>query len=507
MSLAKTKLLTVFLVIILMLTNIVACQNEKIPTDEELIEERITAFLTAYNNGDLETILECMATKPRNAFQAMINLIGGLAGSLAGSDIDLSDLFSLGVNIAPDDFMKLEIKDITVIDDTNATAKASMNLIGTDNYTVYFDMVYENDGWYINDMTDKNSGYESNDEINPPPGSNAESDDTNNSTSYILKTFSETDEYGNAGTYSKINNKYNVGDTVELEATVNSGYNFVGWYIGDVCISNDTKYTLTMKSSNVEIEARYNYYTIITSSDSDEYGMAGTYTELQNEKISVGDEVTLEATVNPGYNFEGWYIDNVCVCPELTYQFVMDGSNKTIIAKYSYYTLTTEGRMNKWNSTLSHLPNIAGTYSEYYKEKISNGTVVSLVATLGEGYTFKGWYINGVCVSEDLEYSYTMTKENVKIQARYTYYTISTKACLQYESYKTAFGDNMGTYTKYDEEKIRIGDTVTLTATTKPGYKFLGWRYRNTIVCEDLVYTFVMETHDETYEAVFAVIE
>lgn len=398
-------------------------------------------------------------------------------------------------------------------------------------------------------------------------------------TKYLLKTYSSTDEYGNAGTYTEINSQYIAGDAVELEATVRSGYNFVGWFINDTCVSEDLKYTYIMKSNSVNIEARYNYFTILTLSNSDDYEKAGTYTELKSKKISVGEQVTVEATVNAGYNFEGWfindicvseelsysfimknknvelearwscytvtvnsytdrqgtagtypkkdnekisagetvtltatvadgynfegwYIDGVCVSSDLTYQFVMEKANKTISAEYSYYTLTTNGYINKWsgNSTLEH---IAGTYTKYDEKKVSDGTVVTLVATVGDGYTFKGWYISSVCVSTDLEYTYTMTKDSVEIEALYTYYTLSTEACIDGGSWRGSFEDNMGTYTRYDEEKIRVGEIVTLSATTKAGYRFVGWEHRNTIVCENLTYTFVMTTEDEEYTAVF----
>ena len=412
---------------------------------------------------------------------------------------------------------------------------------------------------------------QTNNEENTPPD--------NQPTIYLLKTYSSTDEYGNAGTYTEINDQYSAGEQIELEATVKSGYNFVGWFINNTCISKDLKYSFTMKSNNIEIEARYNYFTVLTSSDTDNYEKAGTYTELKSKKISVGEQVSVEATVNAGYNFEGWfindicvgeeltysfvmkeknvdvearwsyytvsvnshsdeqgtagtftkkndekisagetvtltatvadgynfegwYIDGVCICSELTYQFIMDKSNKNISAEYSYYTLTTNGYIWKWSYT-EGLESIAGTYTKYDETKISEGKTITLVATLGDGYTFKGWYIRNVCVSTDLEYSYTMNKDNVEIKAMYTYYTLTTGAYLDRGHYVSSFEENMGSYSCYNEEKIRAGETVTLTATVKSGYRFVGWEHGNTIICTDLTYTFIMGTEDEEYSAVF----
>lgn len=412
---------------------------------------------------------------------------------------------------------------------------------------------------------------------------------------YTLKTYSVTDEYGNAGTYTEINTQYHTGDIVRLEAMVNSGYNFVGWFINDTCISKELTYNFKMKASDFEIEARYDYYTVSTFSYSNDYENAGIYTELKNKKFSVGEQVTVEATVNAGYNFEGWfindvcvskeliysfvmkekdvdletrwscytvtvecytdnegmagtytkmdnqkftegstvtlnatvadgynfegwYIDDVCVCKNLTYQFVMEKSSKHIYAEYSCYTLTTNGYLNKSTYTYDALTERIGSITKYDHKPISNGQKITLVATLGEGYTFKGWFMNGICVCEDLEYTYTMTENNVEIQALFTYYTVDTSAFeflselgpdgrFPFAWHFNAFEDSMGTYTKFSQKLIKVGDTVTLTATTKEGYAFLGWKHGDVIVSYSETYTFVMEASDTSYEAVFVKIE
>ncbi len=158
------KFLSILLALIMMLTCFASCKKNDDenkttePTSEELITERIETFLTAYNGGDMNSVLECLDSKSRNAMSAMLNLLGGLAGSQIGFDIDLRDLFSLGVAIESDDFMKLQITDITVTGTKNAVATTTMDLTGAGVQTIYFHMVYENGGWYISDMTDKKGG-------------------------------------------------------------------------------------------------------------------------------------------------------------------------------------------------------------------------------------------------------------------------------------------------------------------------------------------------------------
>ncbi len=151
------KTLALLLCALIILTALTACdinRFEKPKTDEELIEERIDMFLTAYNSGDMETVLSCLDAKTRNAFEVMFKLMGGLAGSYTGIDIDISDLFSLGIYSVEDDFMELNISEINIESDKKATVTATMDMPNSKNIPIYIYMVYENEGWYIRDMRD-----------------------------------------------------------------------------------------------------------------------------------------------------------------------------------------------------------------------------------------------------------------------------------------------------------------------------------------------------------------
>lgn len=329
-----------------------------------------------------------------------------------------------------------------------------------------------------NDTTTPN--YADNGDITPPD---------NQPTKYLLKTYSSTDEYGNAGTYTEINSQYIAGDVIELEATVKSGYNFVGWFVNDTCVSEDLKYTYTMRANNVNIEARYNYFTVTTSSYSNDYEKAGRYTGFKSKKISMGEQVTVEATVNAGYNFEGWFINDVCVSEELSYSFTMKDKDVDLEARWSYYTVS----VNSYTDEQS----VAGTFTKKTDEKISIGETVTLSATVNKGFNFEGWYVNGNHVSSDFEYSFIMKDEDVEVEAVYSYYFITV------ESWSDEQG-TAGTYPKKDNERISAGETVTLTATVADGYNFEGWYIDGICVCSDLTYQFVMEKANKIISAEYS---
>lgn len=152
------KIIACFLGIMLSFAFFIACKKavEKPPTNEELITERIECFVTAYNDGDMDTVLLCLDAKKRNVMQAWMNLAGALAGHFAGFQINLSDLFSLGIGMKEGDFMELEMGDIKILDTENAVATTNMDLPMGEAEVIYFIMVYEKDGWYISNMTDNN---------------------------------------------------------------------------------------------------------------------------------------------------------------------------------------------------------------------------------------------------------------------------------------------------------------------------------------------------------------
>ena len=250
-----------------------------------------------------------------------------------------------------------------------------------------------------------------------------------------------------------------------------------------------------------------------TYSTTDEYGKAGTYTDFKNKKIAVGENVEVKATVNDGYNFEGWYINNVCVSETTSYSFTMK-QNVELEARWSHYTLTTKGYMERSQYGTGAITENMGSVTTYENKAVSNGQKVKLVATVCDGYTFKGWYIGEFCVCEDLEYTYTMKKENVEIRAMFTYYTVSTDAFEFLSELEpdgrfpsswdyNEFENFMGTYTSYEKKLVRVGESVTLTAEAKTGYKFIGWKCGDVIVSRSKTYTFVMEDEDVSYKAVF----
>lgn len=134
------------------LGNNIGIQTPK--TDEEKITATVNKFVDEYNDGDFEGVLECMEPKIRNTMRALFNLLGGIAGGKLGVDINLADLFSLGVGINDGDFINFDIQDIA-IGEGKASVTAFMNLAPATAETMYIILVEEDGEWLIQDITDK----------------------------------------------------------------------------------------------------------------------------------------------------------------------------------------------------------------------------------------------------------------------------------------------------------------------------------------------------------------
>jgi uncharacterized repeat protein (TIGR02543 family) len=162
---------------------------------------------------------------------------------------------------------------------------------------------------------------------------------------------------------------YNGGDSVELTATPDPGYEFSSWS-GDL-IGTDNPITVIM-NSNKNITANFTATYSLSV-------IALNGTVLKNpatETYSEGDAVEITVTPDSGYEFSSWSGDATGTDNPLT---VIMNSNKNItanfIAKYSLNIMAVDGTVLKNPDT--------ETYNE--------GDSVELTATPDSGYEFTSW--------------------------------------------------------------------------------------------------------------------
>ena len=338
-----------------------------------------------------------------------------------------------------------------------------------------------------------------------------------------------------------------LGKETTITATTNIGYTWVGWYDGETKLTDELSYTFNMPSENKTYTAKWACYTLSTETN---MSGAGTYTKKSEVKTTAGTEVTLTATTNDGYTWLGWYDGETKLTDELSYTFEMPSESKTYTAKWTCYTISTETNMSG-----------AGTYTQKSEVKTTAGAEVTLKTTTNDGYTWLGWYEGETKITDELTYTFIMPNESKTYMAKYgqvydeiiitkntnggtftmtgdtTQGTLTAVTDLGYTwigwydgetklteelIYTFNFLDGVGkiytakwilcpvTLEKNIEEAgnvsgvegaTKVGEEVTITATTNDGYTFIGWYDGDTLVGVDLEYTFVMSAESKTYTA------
>lgn len=142
------------LTLMLLIFQLFACDFQK--SDESMIEARIDEFTTAYNSGDWDGVMKCLDSKTRNTCESLINLSESIGGAAFGVNIKLSDLFSIGVGLIPEDeILRISIVEVIIENEESATVDANLQFndsISDTEETVTISMVKENGDWYIKNM-------------------------------------------------------------------------------------------------------------------------------------------------------------------------------------------------------------------------------------------------------------------------------------------------------------------------------------------------------------------
>ena len=214
-------------------------------------------------------------------------------------------------------------------------------------------------------------------------------------------------------------NTYTFGDTVNLLAEPETGYEFKGWRDENGSIvSKDAAYTMLAENS-ITLTAvctpvpKENTVTITFKTGD------GFSDQICGEPVqaAVGEQITVPAHKDYyGYTFEGWDSNGDGVAD-------IKGTEAEADAKYTVAegvtTLVAVYKIEKVNYAVSVTNGTVkgedGTASEVYEE----GTVVTVTANAAEeGKEFKEWQSDGIVVSTNETYSF-IVKANMNLTAVY----------------------------------------------------------------------------------------
>ena len=278
------------------------------------------------------------------------------------------------------------------------------------------------------------------------------------------------------GTKSTDGNKYDAIVTGKITHTYtpSDDYHFEGWGTGDAPTSTNASYEYNITANTTVYAFFTKKYAVNFSADANG-SVAATADEqalTSGNKVVGGTEVTLTATANTGYHFVKW--SNESTTNPLTIT-VTDNIELQPIFAINTYTVEF---LNYDDEVLQ-----SGSIN-HGETPVYNGKAPERPADAQYTYTFSGWDNAIAAATSDQTYK-------AQFNTTVNQYTITVNA-------ENGTVTGAGTYD--------YGTNVTLTATTNPGYEFIGWSNGETAnpytfkVTEDvdLVANFAKEAYTRT---------
>ena len=283
---------------------------------------------------------------------------------------------------------------------------------------------------------------------------------------FTLKTYAVTvsanptagGTVGGAGTY-------NHGSTATLTAVASTGYTFTNWTKGGTIVSTSATYSFTVTGAGAYVaNFTLNSYEVTATANPAAGGTvsgAGTYNH--------GATATLTATANTGYTFTNWTKNGTIVSTNTTYSFTVTEAT-ALVANFS---------MNSYEISVRTYPVDGGTVTG--AGNYDYGETATLTATANEGYTFVNWSRNGVLLTTNPTYSFTVTEAGT-YSAHFIMNTYDITVMADPEEGGSVLGAN--TYNH--------GETAVLSARANEGYTFVNWTKDGVEVSTDATYSFAV---------------
>ena len=221
----------------------------------------------------------------------------------------------------------------------------------------------------------------------------------------------------------------------------------------------------------------------LTTTNSDT--SAGTCTIYTNQSFIAGTPVTLTATPNEGYVFDGWYFGE-------NKEYKIEDSDTE---EFSLLLVTDLELTAKWNIqssptyytvTTTNDDETGGTCTIYTNKQFAAGDDVYLRATPADGYVFIGWYDGDTKVNESVYYIIYGINKNYNLTAKWALQSTTNYYLLTV----TNENRNYGSCAIYTKQQFEAGSLIILNATPEDGYAFDGWYNGETKVSADPNYTF-----------------
>lgn len=261
---------------------------------------------------------------------------------------------------------------------------------------------------------------------------------------------------------------YAEGASVTLVATANAGYVFANWTEGPAVVSTSPNYTFAAQANrsliaNFTVAGTGRIVTLTATPAS-----AGILTG--GGEYATNASATITATASPGYKFSKWLENGSSVNTASSYTFTVT-TNRALVAKFKpVYNLIVSGEPAEGGEVDADT-----TYDP--------GDPSVMKAQPAPGWAFVNWTQNGVPVSDDPEYKFTVNANRELVG----HFAPGNRVDTVVEPMQAGVATGGGVHS--------AGASVTLEASAQPGYAFLNWTESGAVVSSSPTYTFTSDTN------------
>ncbi len=245
---------------------------------------------------------------------------------------------------------------------------------------------------------------------------------------------------------------FTAGECITVTANPTGGYEFDGWYVGSKRVATTQKYTLVV-TENVNLTAKFSQELVrVTVKRNNKNG--GKVSD--SKTIDYGGSITLKATTNDGYVFDGWYEDDERLSKKE--KFTLDDVTYDM-------EVTAVFRPEKYSVTASSSPAEGGSVDGTGKYK--SGEKATLTANPAKGYKFVSWVCNSKVVGTDKK---LVVKD---ISKDYDVTAIFQAEAAKVKTYTIDAGTDSknGVISPAGKLPLPEGTAITFTVAAKNGYR------------------------------------
>ena len=229
----------------------------------------------------------------------------------------------------------------------------------------------------------------------------------------------------------------------KLETPTKQGYTFVGWYLKDTPITEDTQVDIT---SDTTLKAKW-------QANTDTSYKVKYLIESLDDSQKYEEYKTVDATGTTDQKAQPKAIEIEGFTPDQFNEVTIKGDGTTVCEyKYTRNTYTVS------------LQTDAGVKTTYNAGSYKYGKAVTVSVDLKTGYQIQSWSYPENSTSKDTSLKFNVPAQNINI-------VVKTEAI----SYSVSYVQNGGVVNDTLKDRYTVNDEFTLPALTKNGYTFTGW--------------------------------